>query len=69
MTLIPIRKDQRFGHWSVVGEAKERDKHGGRFLRVRCDCGSRGVVRMNNLRQGLSLSCGRPRHRKWEASS
>jgi hypothetical protein len=68
MKTITIRKDERYGQWSVIGEARVRDKWGARFLRVRCDCGTRGLVRINNLRQGLSLSCGKSRHRKWEAS-
>jgi hypothetical protein len=47
----------RYGRLTVIGEA-DRDKHGARLLKVRCDCGAEKIVSMSNLRKGSTQSCG-----------
>lgn len=57
---------QTFGHWTVL-EPAEPDKYGRAKWLCRCDCGKERVVTADNLRRGVSTSCGHARgenHRK-----
>lgn len=48
---------QRFGRWTVV-EFAGMDKYSRALWRCVCDCGKMDDVASNNLRRGLSKSCG-----------
>src|SRR5262249_38050423 len=48
---------RRFGRWTVLARHPERD-HGATLWLCRCDDGVERVVDGNNLRRGLSKSCG-----------
>lgn len=47
---------KRFGRWTVLKRSTNNGSHQ-RYECV-CDCGSKSIVYMQNLRRGLSLSCG-----------
>lgn len=52
---------KRFGRLLVLEETVSRRSPGGvwrRQFRVRCDCGTEAVVGQDNLRAGLTKSCG-----------
>lgn len=46
---------KRFGHWVVLYETRVNNKI---MWRCRCDCGKEKNVSGNNLRRGVSSSCG-----------
>jgi hypothetical protein len=48
---------QRFARWALVGFVERTAKHGERW-EAECSCGTRKVVFLDNLRRGLSGSCG-----------
>lgn len=47
---------QRFGRWTVTGRAPNKGTHTHWYCR--CECGTSKSVSSNNLRNGLSVSCG-----------
>lgn len=47
---------RRFGRWTVIAPAQRRNR--AMFWECRCDCGTVRDVRENNLKQGISKSCG-----------
>lgn len=49
--------NQKYGRLTVVSFSG-RDKHGGRMLLCRCDCGNEITARLGNIRQGRTTSCG-----------
>lgn len=55
---------QRFGEWTVLGEAKPYERRTGkengtqRTALCQCSCGSVRVVGLQTLKSGLSKSCG-----------
>lgn len=54
---IAIEPGSRFGRWTVIG--KQIITSSGQYCHpCRCDCGTEKLVRSNDLRQGLSQSCG-----------
>lgn len=53
---IPIVIGQRFGRWTVTGEAPSTAW--ARRVAVRCDCGTETMATFKNLRRGTSVSCG-----------
>jgi hypothetical protein len=50
------------GRLTVVGEAPSLGRRGRHYL-CRCECGGERVVRGDNLRHGLTRSCGECRPR------
>lgn len=51
----------RYGRLIVISEAEPAITSGGRSIRTclcQCDCGSKKVFRVQNLRSGISESCG-----------
>jgi hypothetical protein len=48
----------RFNRWLVVARVSRAERDGGTFWLCRCDCGEERVVDGNNLRRGISQSCG-----------
>lgn len=46
---------QRFGRLTAISPTRS---NGVTFWNCKCDCGNTVVVRLNNLRQGLTQSCG-----------
>jgi hypothetical protein len=49
---------RKFGRWRVLAISTRRDRSGHTLWRSRCDCGSEGFVRGDNLRRGGSTNCG-----------
>lgn len=47
----------RYGRWTVLNHS-DQDKFGGKRIYCLCDCGKRKMVLGNNLKRGLSKSCG-----------
>lgn len=47
---------QKFGRWQVIDNTLRHNKHFSALCR--CECGVEGVVRIEKLRTGKSLSCG-----------
>jgi hypothetical protein len=47
---------RRFGRLIILGPAPSRRDHG--YSRCQCSCGTRTVVRNDDLRAGKSVSCG-----------
>lgn len=45
-----------FNRWTVLN--RENNQHGKRFFRCRCQCGTVKTVPLQNLKRGLSRSCG-----------
>lgn len=61
MKTIALKEGERFGRLTVICEVEPK-KYGKR-CRVRqflckCDCGNKTIVNMNNLRNGITRSCG-----------
>lgn len=61
MKTITLKEGERFGRLTVICEVEPK-KYGKR-CRVRqflckCDCGNKTIVNMNNLRNGITRSCG-----------
>lgn len=56
MTKLKDLTGQRFGRWSVVGEAPK--KGGQRHWHCLCDCGNEKDVYVGSLSRGVSMSCG-----------
>lgn len=54
---LPDLTGQTFGLWSVIAPA-ESDKNGRKRYLCRCTCGKERVVSADNLRRGVSTSCG-----------
>jgi hypothetical protein len=52
----PVELMGRYGSLEVVGESREK---GRRVLLCQCDCGSEVSVRLDHLRSGRVVSCGR----------
>lgn len=48
---------QRFGRWTVLGYSHSTPKHHV-YWACRCDCGKERAVMSQNLRNGISTSCG-----------
>ena len=48
---------ERYGHWTIVGEAPPRARN--RQVYPECDCGTRTVVLWSNVVRGKSTQCGR----------
>lgn len=48
---------QQFGEWTVIGKDPESYRGHSRWM-CRCSCGTERVVLGNNLKRGLSRSCG-----------
>lgn len=55
----PDLTGQVFGHWTVLAPAESGTGGRKRYL-CRCSCGAERVVAAQNLRRGLSTSCGHP---------
>lgn len=51
---------QTFGRWYVAGDAPDRD--GLRFIICRCTCGVTKTIRLSNIVQNRSKSCGCLKH-------
>lgn len=47
----------RYGTRIIVEDVAEPDPNGKRVVRMRCDCGSEGVVQFTLLRRGRSRTC------------
>ena len=48
-----------FGRWTVLGEPRRsKVKWKGMVVPVRCQCGTKKLLREYNLRNGLTRSCG-----------
>lgn len=47
----------RFGRWTVFGDDRV-DSGGNRTFLCKCDCGTFSHVNLNNMRRGLTTSCG-----------
>lgn len=47
---------KRFGRWTVLSRAPNRDKEV--YYNCRCDCGTEREINARSLRKGTSLSCG-----------
>lgn len=56
-TKLPDLTGQTFGRWSVIAPA-ESDKSGRKRYLCRCTCGKERIVSADNLRRGVSASCG-----------
>ena len=54
---------QRFGAWTVLGEARKKDKSSDYLWNCVCDCGESREVSGCSLRRGGSSSCGCLRRR------
>lgn len=54
---LPDLTGQTFGLWSVIAPA-ESDKTGRKRYLCRCTCGKERIVSADNLRRGVSTSCG-----------
>lgn len=54
---LPDLTGQTFGLWSVIAPA-ESDKNGRKRYLCRCTCGKERIVSADNLRRGVSTSCG-----------
>lgn len=52
-----MKSKQRYGLLTAVTFVG-RDKHRGAFWLFKCDCGKEKVILANNVRRGLSVSCG-----------
>lgn len=57
---IPDLTGQTFGLWSVIAPA-ESDRTGRTRYLCRCTCGKERIVSADNLRRGVSTSCGHTR--------
>jgi hypothetical protein len=57
---LPIAQGQRFGRWTVLEPGRYLTHGGNRrpAAECRCDCGTIRVVRLDQMRGGMSLSCG-----------
>lgn len=53
----PIKDGDKFGNLTVLREAEFR-VHGQRQFLCRCKCGNDTIVRMSNLNDGSTRSCG-----------
>lgn len=51
-------KGKRFGRLFVTKEAKQRTRDAKVMWHCKCDCGSNSIVCGNQLRQGITRSCG-----------
>lgn len=49
---------QRFGRWTVVSRAEKRPSSKQAMWTCKCDCGNMGYVSSQDLRTGISKSCG-----------
>lgn len=57
----PVRTGQRFNRWVVLGEAFRVSLNGRKsrpHVVCRCECGRVSVVMVQNIKRGLSRSCG-----------
>lgn len=57
---------QRFGKLTAISPVRS---NGVTFWNCRCDCGNMVVARLNNLRQGLTQSCGCARIKKYQSKA
>lgn len=58
---IPIIAGQRYGFFTVIGEAERHRSSSGMSVRtvlVACECGTTKTVRLTSLRAGTTVSCG-----------
>lgn len=58
---IKIKNGDRFGRWTVIGEAENHIQPNGSVKKkylCRCDCGNVKEVQAQSLRDGNSVSCG-----------
>lgn len=58
----------RFGLWTVLTPNAGKGRRGQRMCKVRCDCGTERNIPANEVRRGVSKSCGCAR-RKGKFSS
>src|SRR5207249_3764936 len=49
---------QRFGRWTVLGEAPKLAGSGHRRVWVKCDCGTKRTVELRRVTSGQTKSCG-----------
>lgn len=49
---------QRFGRLTVIEKSYKKDASNGLYWLCKCDCGQFTVVSGDNLRRGLTSSCG-----------
>ena len=57
----PVKVGDQFGRWVVLSETPDMrvsGKHYRAYYHVQCSCGSEGWKYIDNLRRGLSTSCG-----------
>jgi hypothetical protein len=59
---------QKFGLLTIESEA-EKDIKGNRQVNCLCDCGTRKVIMLSNLRAGLIKSCGHLRRKKTDTTA
>lgn len=52
----------RFNFWEVIGKEVVIDNN--KFLMCRCECGTEKLVRLKNLKSGISRNCGCVRNNK-----
>lgn len=57
---LELKRGQKFGRWHYLRDDDERSKTSARYVICKCSCKSRTVrsVRLADLRNGASLSCG-----------
>lgn len=55
-TFVPVL-GTRYGTRTIVEDMAQPDPNGKRVVKVRCDCGSEGLVQFTLLRQGRSKTC------------
>ncbi len=60
----PVTVGDRYGEWTVIGEAEARGRQ--KYHLCRCSCGTEREVADNALKSSLSWSCGCKRGRKRE---
>ena len=54
---LKISNGTRYGRWTLINEASNATNQDRRFECI-CDCGNKGIVRLADLRNGHSKSCG-----------